>query len=150
MKTAKNQDYTFSSSVCSSSNTLFQSLTDIEKIKQWWEGPVLGSAEEGGELRFGFLDSDNYALMYVDVANPLHTVQWTVTEDTGYGGEWIGTKLVFEISAVAPNASVLTFTHVGLHEGLKSYPDCSKGWDHFLKNLIEVSESSEKLSQVSS
>jgi uncharacterized protein YndB with AHSA1/START domain len=148
MKTAINQDYTVTTKVAASSKTIFLALTDIEQIKQWWENPVTGSAQEGGELRFGFVESDDFTLMYVDIAEP-HVVQWTVLDDTGYGGEWIGTKTVFEINSISASESALTFTHIGLHPGLISYDDCVKGWNRFLLNIQSLSESLEKVSNVS-
>jgi uncharacterized protein YndB with AHSA1/START domain len=148
MKKAANEDYSFSSKVRASSNTLFLALTETEYIRQWWENPVTGSAQEGGELKFGFLDSDNHVLVYIDIVNP-HNIQWTVRKDTAYNGEWKGTTLAFDLEAVTDITSTLHVTHIGLHPQLGAYNESVNGWERVLKQLVLLTESLEKLSNVS-
>lgn len=149
MRKAVQTDYMFSSGVKAASTTLFASLTDVEKIRQWWENPVEGSALEGGELIFKFSDSDDSMLVSVDIAQEPHTVQWTVKKDSSYDGEWVGTKIFFEIATIGSESSVLAFTHYGLSPEKKSYEACAQGWDRFLQNIIELSEASAKITDVS-
>lgn len=149
MRKVAQADYMFSSGVKASSSTLFSSLTEVDKIRQWWENPVEGSGVEGGELTFRFADTDNVMKITVDIAQEPHTVQWTVKEDSSFGGEWVGTRIFFEVATISSESSVLAFTHYGLSPEKKSYDGCAQGWDRLLQNIIELSEASAKITDAS-
>lgn len=115
-------------------------LTSINGLKAWWENPVSGSPEAGGKLRFGFNESDDYAIMKVKKQNT-SGVLWEVIEDTGYDGEWVGTEISFEIKELHPAQTELSFTHIGLTPELTSYQGCVGGWNYFLDNIKNQAES---------
>jgi uncharacterized protein YndB with AHSA1/START domain len=148
MKKAANEDYSFYSNVCASSNTIFLALTDVEFIRQWWENPVTGSAQEGGELKFSFNSSDDDLLVYVDIVNP-HNIQWTIIQGSVHKGEWAGTTLAFDIEPVTDMTATFHFSHIGLHPRLHSYHHCVQEWERLLPKLVTMCESLEKLSNVS-
>lgn len=122
-----------------SRETVHKLLAEIVGLTQWWENPVKGTPVKGGKLRFEFRDSDEHSLMTVDSATA-DKVQWTVIEDTGFNGEWIGTSIVFELRKMDENLTELKFKHIGLTPDLKSYAPCKEAWRYYLTNIIKIGE----------
>ena len=118
---------------------VLDAVTTLSGLRAWWNNPVTGSPKLGGQLRFSFADSSDYAIMQVEAAGP-QKVQWNVIEDTGYDGDWVGTKIIFKLRAIDQNKSELHFTHQGLTPKRKSYAGCIKGWDYFIGNLANYCE----------
>lgn len=119
---------------------VFDALTTLRGLRAWWENPVKGSPAQGEEIRFEFDESDNYGVMHVDLAERPSTVRWSVIQDTGYNGEWVGTKILFELKRLGPKRTELRFRHLGLTPKLASYEDCRSGWDYFIGNIVKHSE----------
>ncbi|MEJ7644731.1 MAG: SRPBCC domain-containing protein [Chryseolinea sp.] len=114
-------------------------LVEIVGLKQWWENPVKGTPVKGGQLRFEFQHSDEHTVMTVD-SGTADKVQWTVVEDTGFNGEWVGTTIVFELRQMDEYHIELNLRHVGLTADLKSYEPCKGAWQYYLTNIKKVAE----------
>jgi hypothetical protein len=132
-------DYSSQRTIQASADTIFQMLTTLEGINAWWENSVTGAPVRDGDIELKFQDASQYSIMHVDLAEKPAIVHWTVKRDTGYCGEWLGTKILFEIEEIE-NKCILHFCHIGLHPGLISYNDCVASWDRFLTNIVSACE----------
>src|SRR5687767_6359624 len=110
--------------ILASKETVHKLLTEIVGLEQWWENPVKGTPGKGGNLRFEFKNSDEHSVMTVDSATT-DKVQWTVIEDTGFNGEWVGTTIEFELLQKDEHHVELRFRHIGLTPDLESYEPCT-------------------------
>jgi hypothetical protein len=98
---------------------------------------VTGSAEVGGELRFGLAGLDEQIVMRVDDLRPPTAVGWSCVAHTR-DGEWTGTRVRFELSGHLPDGCELDFRHTGIAPEL-----VAEGWDHFLASLAGYAERGE-------
>ena len=114
---------------------VFEAVSTLEGIGGWWDGSVSGDASEHGEIHFAVADSDDYALMKVDSVIFPTDVAWSVIEDSGYGGEWINTAILFHLEEDIDGSCALVLHHQGLTPALDCYSDCQSGWDHHLQNI---------------
>lgn len=137
----KNKDLSLHRQIEASSSKVYTLLSELDELQRWWGNPVEGDPTEGGELTFRFSDSDDYAVMRVDTSEPGSEVRWTVTDDTGYDGDWIGTSIYFDLDEGNTGSSTLTFTHIGLTPDRKSYNDCKEGWTKYIDNIVRLAES---------
>lgn len=116
-----------------------EALTNTENMRRWWENPVWGDPSPGGEIRFGFADSDERSAMQVEQADQ-DCVRWKVMEDTGYDGEWNGTTIEFRLQRMSDESTLIRFQHIGLTPELPSYEGCAVGWAYFLLNIVTLAE----------
>lgn len=133
-------DYSKTVFIDASPDIIYNLLTTPENIQSWWRNPVSGSTKHGEKLRFGFKNSEDFAIMEVEVAEFNSEILWRVLQDT-YNSEWIGTAIQFLIKR-HDTKTKLHFRHIGLTPNLKSYQDSSKGWDRIIDNLAKESEAS--------
>lgn len=120
---------------------VFALLTTLEGIKTWWEGTVSGDPAELGELRFGIHDSDDYTQVQVAGTSFPTDVAWSVLEDSGYGGEWLNTSIVFHLQEELDASTGLVLHHQGLTPLLDCFADCATGWDQRLQDIKQAAES---------
>jgi hypothetical protein len=70
---------------------------------------------------------------------PEEKVVWYVKENyfnfTHDQGEWIGTKIIFEITK-KDNKTQISFTHLGLVPENECFEVCEKAWTDYLKNSL--------------
>lgn len=120
--------------------TIFAMLATLEGIRTWWEGSVTGTASEHGDLRFSFPDSDDYTQVRVDRVTYPSDVAWLVIEDSGFGGEWMGTSILFHLDEDVDGSCMLTLHHDGLTPALDCFIDCRSGWDRHLEGIQKGAE----------
>ena len=72
--------------------------------------------------------------MQVNEAVAFSSVLWTCTNHTGHP-EWVGTRIVFQISDAHPFGTWLRVHHLGLVPQLSCYNQCEAEWDHFLQSI---------------
>ena len=132
-------DFIVNITIDASRETVHKLLTEIAGLKQWWENPVKGTPDAGGNLRFEFQGSDEHSVMKVDSAT-VDKVKWIVIEDTGFNGEWVGTTIAFELLQKDGHHMELKFRHVGLTPDLKSYAPCREAWGYYLTNIKKIGE----------
>jgi uncharacterized protein YndB with AHSA1/START domain/DNA-binding transcriptional ArsR family regulator len=111
---------------------VFEALTTLDGLAGWWTPAVTGSAEEGGEITFGF--GEERIVMRVDRAVGPESVAWTCLVHTKFA-EWEDTTLRFELSQHAGDSTRLEFRHVGLVPELECHAVCSRGWDQYVGSL---------------
>jgi uncharacterized protein YndB with AHSA1/START domain len=72
---------------------LYEAITDLKKLAQWWTTDVRGTSRPGKYLEFGFGGSSQE--MLVSEMKPGKLVRWMATE-RGLS-DWAGTLLEFKI-----------------------------------------------------
>ena len=120
--------------------SIFAMIATLEGIRAWWEGSVTGNASEQGSLRFSLPDSDDYTQIRVDGVTFPSDVAWSVIEDSGFGGEWMGTNILFHLDEDVDGSCVLTLHHDGLTPALDCFIDCRSGWDRHLEGIRKGAE----------
>jgi uncharacterized protein YndB with AHSA1/START domain len=133
-------DYTKAISIRAPIGTVFPMLASLDGIGSWWEGSVTGNAAEQGELRFSLPDSDDYTQIIVDSVIVPSDVAWSVLEDNGFGGEWMGTSITFHIEEDVDGSCTLTLHHRGMTPALDCFVDCRSGWDRHLDRIRRNAE----------
>jgi uncharacterized protein YndB with AHSA1/START domain len=130
------QDYRSELTLKASADVVFDALTTIEGLANWWTA-VTGNGLTGGELTFSFGPSSD-AVMRVDAAEPGACVRWTTI--ACHVEDWVGTTVNFELAAISTGDTELRFRHAGLTPRLECYADCQSGWDHFIASLRDYVE----------
>lgn len=102
--------------------------------RNWWTTQVSGSAEAGGELRFGFAGLPEEMIMLVVASRRPAGVTWRCLAHNR-DQEWAGTQLSFELASHGPGRCELTFRHTGLPGEV-----VADGWRHFLASLTAYCE----------
>jgi uncharacterized protein YndB with AHSA1/START domain len=102
--------------------------------RNWWTTEVSGSAEAGGELRFGFAGRPEEMVMLVVASRRPTSVTWRCVAHNR-DQEWTGTQLSFELTDRGPGRCELTFRHAGLPGDV-----VAAGWRHFLASLAACAE----------
>lgn len=129
-------------SIDAPSDTVFKLLTTLEGIGSWWQGTVGGEPGEGGELRFGTTDSDDYTQVEVTSLVSPSEVAWRVLEDNGYAGEWNDTTILFHLQEDLDGSTLLSLSHQGLTPVLDCFSDCVEGWSDHLRRIKRQAEAS--------
>ncbi len=136
--TTKNFTYSFTSS--KTPEEIFEILQHIE---QWWSGQyeetIKGESRKiNDEFTFNAGGGVHYSKQKLVALIPGKRIVWLVTDsklsflnDTG---EWIGTKISFDIST-EDNKTKVSFTHDGLVPEIECYNSCSGGWMLYLQQL---------------
>ena len=113
---------------------VFEAIATADGPRHWWTTDVTGSAELGGELRFGFAGLDEQMVMHVTTCERPGTVRWSCTEHTR-DNQWTGTTLEFDLAPHGPQACELQFRHTSLPAEA-----VADGWDHFLTSLAAYAQ----------
>jgi len=116
---------------------VYSEVSTAEGIGRWWtRDGVRGESAEGSRLEFYFGNPEPAAVMDVTRLDPTGSVRWTCV---GGADEWVGTTLVFELTAVGRDTAVL-FTHAGWQDASEFMAHCSARWAYFLLSLKRLVE----------
>jgi hypothetical protein len=115
---------------------VFDAPATLDGPRHWWTTIGTGSAEAGGQLRFGFAGLDEQIVMRVDAVQQPAAAGWSCAAHTR-DQEWTGTKLRFELVERGPQACQLDFRHIGISPEI-----VAQGWEHFLASLAAYAERS--------
>jgi uncharacterized protein YndB with AHSA1/START domain len=127
-----NDDYQVRLTLQASVDDVFEALTTLEALSEWWT-PAEGSGLAGGELTFTF-GPGSTAVMRVDSAERGVGVVWTTI--ACMMDDWVGTSIHFDLTPSPAGGTELEFRHVGLTPRLECYYDCKSGWDHFIPTSL--------------
>jgi len=112
---------------------VFQSLTTVEGLREWWIAQATGDAGPGGTVDFGFCD------MRVAEAAPNRLVRWDCVRGPE---EWVGTRVSFEL-AWRNGQTFVVFKHADWKEPVEFMHHCSTKWATFLLSLRDALEKSD-------
>jgi uncharacterized protein YndB with AHSA1/START domain len=117
----------------SSPKQVYESLSTIKGLSNWWVTGTNGSAKQRGIIHFGFAD------MRVVEASPNKQVKWKCVKGPK---EWVDTEITFQLRA-NKDETVVLFTHANWKKPDEFMRHCSTKWATFLlslKGLLERDE----------
>ena len=136
----KKRDFTTSFTVDQSAEEVFKA---VNNVRGWWSGEVDGdSGRLGAEFTYRYKNMHK-STQRVTEFDPGRKIVWHVIDAeltfVKDKTEWIGTDIVFEITAKGGKTE-LCFTHAGLTPAFECYGGCSGAWGELvgrnLRNLI--------------
>ncbi len=129
-------DFTTTLSVDQSPKEAFDA---INNVRGWWSEEVEGNTNKlGDEFTYHYKDIHSCKMELIEVI-PQKKVVWFVVDNyfkfTRDKSEWIGTKIIFEISQ-QENKTQIRFTHQGLVPEYECYNICRDAWSGYLLNSL--------------
>jgi uncharacterized protein YndB with AHSA1/START domain len=108
-------------------------IASTDGIARWWTGrPLAGEHASGSSFSLYFGDADQpAAVMQVLTDAPDHVV-WLVTDGPG---DWIGTRIIFNIRPSGHRGTTVLFTHAGWQQASEFMSGCSSNWGAYLTSL---------------
>jgi hypothetical protein len=134
-------DFTFSIQTEKSPEYVFKVIRDV---RSWWSGlyneSFSGETKElNDEFSFNAGDGAHYSRQKLVEVIPDKKVVWLITESElsflEQKDEWVGTKVIFEISEKAGKTE-LVFTHQGLTPEIECYDSCAPAWSMYLQQKL--------------
>jgi uncharacterized protein YndB with AHSA1/START domain len=117
----------------SSPKQVYEALSMIKGLSNWWVTGTKGNAKQRGIIRFGFAD------MKVVEASPNKQVKWKGVKGPK---EWVDTEITFQLRA-NKGETVVLFAHANWKKPDEFMHHCSTKWATFLlslKGLLERDE----------
>jgi hypothetical protein len=135
------KSYSFAIETQRSAKEAFELLLEIEK---WWSGiydeTIIGKNQKvNDEFTFSARGGIHFSRQKLIELIPYKKIVWEVIESNlsflENPGEWLQTKLQFEVIEETKNMTKIIFTHEGLIPQIECYNDCSNAWTQYLNNL---------------
>lgn len=132
----ENQDFTTTFLVDKSANDAYNA---INNPRAWWSEDIVGTTDSvNGEWSYHYQDLHRCEMKVIELI-PDRKVVWLVTDNyfnfTTDKTEWIGTKVIFDISKEGGQTQV-RFTHEGLVPDYECYEICYNAWSGYLNNSL--------------
>jgi hypothetical protein len=137
----KTKDFTFTLETERTPQEVFQAIINV---RDWWIGyydeAFTGNTEKlNDEFSFHAGGGAHYSRQKLVEIIPNVKVVWLITEGVlsfvEKTDEWVGTKVIFEISEKVGKTQ-LTFTHKGLTPEMECYDSCAPAWSQYLQNRL--------------
>lgn len=115
----------------------------INNVRGWWSEEIDGNTDKLGEEWKYHYEDVHRATMKITEFIPNKKVVWDVLDNyfnfTRDKTEWIGNKIIFDISRTGDKTEV-RFTQLGLVPNYECFDICSNAWGSYingsLRNLI--------------
>lgn len=120
---------------------VYAALTTAEGLQGWWTTDCEVGDGPGSQSTFRF--GQTICVVRHEKEVPEQEVRWHCVEYfldlpmVSKTDEWVGTSMIFNLTAGADNGTDLHFVHEGLTPELECYELCETGWDHFLKTSLK-------------
>ena len=117
-----------------SPSKVFDALTTVNGIKNWWTIQTTGDASLNGSLQFDFGDYKGPTFKVVEVQANERLV-WECLTDNG----WLGHTFVFELDQ-NDGKTRIRFSHNGWEDQGDFYAGCSFSWGRYMQSLRQYCE----------
>ena len=120
---------------------VYAALTTPEGLRGWWTTDCEVGDGPGSQSTFRF--GKTTSVVRIEKLVPQQEVRWHCVEYfldfsmVSKTDEWVGTSMVFNLTAASAEGTDLHFVHDGLTPDLECYALCEGGWDHFLKTSLK-------------
>lgn len=130
------QDFTTAIVVDQTPEQVYAAVNDV---RGWWSHNIDGPTDAlNGVFRFSYLQVHDSTHEVVELV-PYERVVWDVLDarltHASDEREWVGTKVVFEITEVA-DGTELRFTHHGLVQAFECFDACSNAWTFYINESL--------------
>ena len=119
----------------SSSDKVFEALTQEKSLSGWWSKNVTASPVVGAVDKFRFGDRGFNDMKIMELI-PGKRVRWQCVDGAP---EWIGTELTFDLKVEA-GSTVVLFAQRGWKEQVEFMHYCSTKWATYLLSLKSLCE----------
>ena len=132
----QNQSFTTSILV---DQTPMEAFNAINNVRGWWSEEIDGSTEKlNDEFHYHYEDVHHCKMRLTEVI-PGKKVEWLVLDNyfkfTKDKSEWIGTKIIFDISE-KDNKTQVVLTHQGLVPEYECFDICRDAWTNYIQNSL--------------
>ncbi len=127
-----------------SSKKVFEALSTVEGISQWWTRDTRGDNHEGGKIYFSFqkrLDKSFDVVAEIKELSPSKRICWKILEGPK---EWLETEISFDLIPSEEETTV-HFSHQNWSVLTDFMAQCNTKWAVFLlslKSLLETGKGS--------
>jgi hypothetical protein len=116
-----------------------EAFNAINNVRGWWSEEIEGNTEKlNAEFKYHFEDVHRCKMKIIEVI-PGKKVVWLVLENyfkfTKDKSEWVGTKIVFDISK-KDDQTQIRLTHQGLVPQYECYDICTNAWSNYISNSL--------------
>jgi hypothetical protein len=116
-----------------------QAFNAINDVRGWWSEEIEGNTNQLNDVfNYHYADVHRCKIKITEFITDKKVV-WSVLENyfkfTNDKTEWIGTKIVFDISE-KDNKTQILFTHEGLVPGYECYTICRDAWTSYIQNSL--------------
>ncbi|MCK5402242.1 MAG: SRPBCC domain-containing protein [Flavobacteriaceae bacterium] len=118
-----------------SNDEVFNALTTIEGLSNWWTEQTSGNPELEGVIEFRF-GKQNFNKMKVETIVENKAVRWKCID--GHS-DWINTIISFELDT-NENKTRLRFAHNNWPTNSDFFSHCSFSWARYLESLRQLLE----------
>ena len=117
-----------------------EAFNAINNVRGWWSEEIEGSTDKlNDEFKYHYQDVHSCKMRLTEVI-PDKKVVWLVLENhfkfTEDKTEWIGTKIIFDISE-KENQTQIKFTHQGLVPEYECFEICRDAWTSYIQNSLK-------------
>ncbi len=131
------KDYTSSILVDQTPATAFNA---IQNFKAWWSEEILGNTDRLNDTFFYHYKDVHLSKIKLTESIPDKKLVYQVLANefsfTKDKTEWIGTKLIFEITKEGDKTKVV-FTHEGLVPEYECYNVCNDAWTSYIQGSLK-------------
>lgn len=114
---------------------VFDQLTSLKGLSNWWTADTRGNAAHGGEIEF-FFNGNPMCTMQVVSQESAEKLTWKCTA----GHEvWVGTEVTFNLSRNEGKTRI-AFAHTGWAKQDDFYAICNFSWGRYLLSLRSLCE----------
>ena len=115
-----------------------QATEAINQVKLWWTENTEGSTNKLNDL-FKVTFGETFSRFKITEMIPGEKINWLVLDCNLHWmnnkKEWKDTNILWEISS-SNNSTRIDMTHIGLEPGIECFEDCTKGWNHYVKESL--------------
>ena len=116
-----------------------QAFNAINNVRGWWSEEIDGATDKlNSVFDYHYEDVHRCKIKIIELVTNKKTV-WSVLENyfkfTKDKSEWIGTKIIFEISE-KDDKTEIRFTHEGLVPEYECFEICRDAWSTYIQNSL--------------
>ncbi len=115
---------------------VFEAITDVAGLQQWWTQDTKGSGEVGERLHFQFGNGGFIKFEVLEKKSP-EFVRWKCFDAHP---EWIGTEATFNLSSSEEGKVRVSFVHSGWEEASDFFASCNFSWARYFISLRSYCE----------
>jgi uncharacterized protein YndB with AHSA1/START domain len=115
---------------------VYHAISEQEGLSSWWTQDTKVNLADPGILEFGFGNGYTKKMKIIHT-HPTVRLEWKCVDAHP---EWIGTKIVFDLTTTKEHGTLLRFSHEGWRDETDMYAICNFNWAKFMMSLKSFCE----------